>query len=106
MISPVSTAILKLIPEPNRPSVAGSSSLNNYGFASGNNLYNFRLGERLDHSLTANQRLSISFRKFDTNQTAAPTLNSPLYASNLIPNSAGTLIPTLNSNGGLSGSVT
>lgn len=106
MISPVSTAILKLIPEPNRPSVAGSSSLNNYGFASSNALYNFRLGERLDHSLTDNQRLSISFRRFDTNQTATPTMNTPLYASNLIPTGTGTLVPALNSNGGLSASVT
>ncbi len=95
MISPVSTAILKLIPEPNRPSVAGSSSLNNYAFASGSDLYNFRLGERLDHTLTANQRLSISFRTFDTNLASTPTVNSPLYVSN-----------AAQSNGGLSGSVT
>ena len=34
LISPVSKAILAMIPMPNRPSVAGSSSLNNYQFES------------------------------------------------------------------------
>jgi hypothetical protein len=106
LISPVSTAILKMIPEPNRPSVAGSSSLNNYTFPSGNSLYNFRLGERLDHTITNNQRLSISFRSFDTNQSADATMNTPLYTNNQIPNATGSALnPTLHSNGGLSGSV-
>ena len=53
LISPVSVAILKMIPTANRPSVAGSSSLNNYGFASSSSLDKFRFGVRLDHNVTA-----------------------------------------------------
>ncbi len=94
LISPVSTAILKLIPESNRPSVAGSSSLNNYGFASSSSLYNFRLGARLDHNVTDKQRISVSWRTFDTNAASTPTMNSPLYVSNVTE-----------SNGGLNASI-
>src|SRR5437773_8472311 len=52
LISPVSKAILALIPMPNRPSVAGSSSLNNYAFASSSNQADFRFGVRLDHDIS------------------------------------------------------
>jgi hypothetical protein len=94
LISPVSTAILKLIPTSNRPSLAGYSSYNNYGFGSGSNLYNFRIGVRLDHNISDKNRVSISFRRYDTNLASTPTMDTPLYVSNVTQ-----------SNGGVSASV-
>ena len=89
LISPVSQAILKMIPAPNRPSVAGSSSLNNYGSASGDALYNFRFGVRLDHNLTQNQRLNIRWATFASNGSATPLMESPLYTSSALESNGG-----------------
>ena len=61
LISPVSKAILAMIPMPNRPSVAGSSSLNNYQFESSSRQADFRIGVRIDHNLSNTQRLSGRF---------------------------------------------
>ena len=58
LISPVSKAILAMIPMPNRPSVAGSSSLNNYEHASSSRQSDFRFGVRMDHNLSNSQRIT------------------------------------------------
>jgi hypothetical protein len=89
LISPVSRAILKFIPQANRPSVAGSSSLNNYSSASSSEQNNFRFGVRLDHNITSNHRLSMRYTRFDTNLVQTPTIDTPLYVSNINDTSAG-----------------
>src|SRR4029077_16135304 len=89
LISPVSKAILKMIPAANRPSVAGSSSLNNYASASSSNQDNFRFGVRLDHNISSNHRLSLRYTAFDANNTSTPTMDTPLYTSNITDTSAG-----------------
>ena len=88
-ISPVSQAILKLIPLPNRASVAGSSSLNNYAFASSGDQDNFRFGVRLDHNLTAMQRINLRLATFSTNLGSTPTMDTPLYTANKVESNGG-----------------
>ena len=88
-ISPVSQAILKMIPMPNRPSVAGSSSLNNYAFPSSSELNNFRFGVRLDHNLTVNQRMNVRWATFSTNTLSTPTMDTPLYTSSATETNGG-----------------
>ena len=83
LISPVSKAILAMIPMPNRPSVAGSSSLNNYQFESTSRQADFRLGVRIDHNLSNTQRLSGRFLTFNGDQSASPTMDTPLYTSSI-----------------------
>ncbi|MEO8679135.1 MAG: TonB-dependent receptor [Vicinamibacterales bacterium] len=83
LISPVSKAILAMIPMPNRPSVAGSSSLNNYEFQSSSREANFRLGIRVDHNLSNAQRLSGRFLTFSGDTSASPTMDTPLYTSTI-----------------------
>ena len=83
LISPVSKAILAMIPMPNRPSVAGSSSLNNYQFESTSRQADFRLGVRVDHNLSNSQRLSGRFLTFNGDQSASPTMDTPLYTSSI-----------------------
>jgi Carboxypeptidase regulatory-like domain len=83
LISPVSKAILAMIPMPNRPSVAGSSSLNNYQFESTSRQADFRLGIRVDHNLSNSQRLSGRFLTFHGDQSASPTMDTPLYTSSI-----------------------
>lgn len=57
MISPVAQALLALTPLPNRPSVAGSSSLNNYvAPTTANNTFD-SWSIRLDQHITDNQRV-------------------------------------------------
>ena len=68
LISPVSKAILAMIPMPNRPSVAGSSSLNNYQFESSSKQADFRLGVRIDHNLSNTQRLSGRFLTYNSDR--------------------------------------
>jgi hypothetical protein len=89
LISPVSKAILKMIPQSNRPSVAGSSSLNNYSFASGSNQDNFRFGVRMDHNITSAHRLSMRYTRYDANLKSTPVMDTPLYTSNITDTSAG-----------------
>ncbi len=83
LISPVSKAILAMIPMPNRPAVAGSSSLNNYAFQSSSRQSDFRLGVRIDHNLSNSQRLSGRFLTFNGDQSASPTMDTPLYTSSI-----------------------
>ena len=83
LISPTAKAILAMIPMPNRPSVAGSSSLNNYGFASSSRQADFRIGVRIDHSINNSQRLSGRIGTFSGDQSATPTMETPLYTSNI-----------------------
>jgi hypothetical protein len=85
---------MKFLPKANRPSLAGYSSFNNYGFASGTDLYNFRLGVRMDHNFSDKHRVQISYRTYDTNQAKTPTMDDIMYTSNVVE-----------SNGGLSGSI-
>jgi outer membrane receptor protein involved in Fe transport len=104
LISPVSKAIMDLIPMPNRPSVAGSSSLNNYAFASSSKQDNFRFGVRLDHNISSTQRINFRAATFSTDQSSTPTMDTPLYTSNVTQTHGGlsgnlnyswTLSPTL-----------
>src|SRR5262249_24898776 len=78
-----SKAILAMIPMPNRPSVAGSSSLNNYGFASSSTQDNFRFGARLDHNISDTQRFNFRIGTFSTDQSSTPTMDTPLYTSSI-----------------------
>jgi hypothetical protein len=83
MISPVSKAILAMIPMPNRPSTAGSSSLNNYQFESSSHQSDFKLGVRIDHNLSNTQRLSGRFLTYNSDVNSTPTMDTPLYVSNI-----------------------
>ena len=83
LISPVSKAILALIPMPNRPSVAGSSSLNNYQFNSSSHQADFKIGVRIDHNLSNTQRLSGRFLTYNSDQNSSPTMDTPLYTSSI-----------------------
>jgi hypothetical protein len=83
LISPVSKAILAMIPMPNRPSVAGSSSLNNYEHASSSEQSDSRFGIRIDHNLSNTQRLSGRFGFFNGDQSSTPTMDTPLYTSSI-----------------------
>ena len=83
MISPVSKAILAMIPMPNRPSVAGSSSLNNYQNESSSRQSDFKLGIRIDHNLSNTQRLSGRFLTYNSDASSSPTMDTPLYTSNI-----------------------
>lgn len=83
LISPVSKAILAMIPMPNRPSVAGSSSLNNYQFESSSHQADFKLGIRIDHNLSNTQRLSGRFLTYSSDQSSSPTMDTPLYTSSI-----------------------
>src|SRR5262245_54523527 len=83
LISPVSKAILAMVPMPNRPSVAGSSSLNNYAFASSSDQDNFRFGVRLDHNFSDTKRLNFRIATFSTDQSSTPTMDTPLYTSSI-----------------------
>ncbi len=89
LISPVSKAILNLIPMPNRPSVAGSSSLNNYAFASSSQQDDYRFGVRLDHNISNSQRVNFRVATFSDDQSASPTMDTPLYTSNVIQTKGG-----------------
>ncbi len=82
-ISPVSKAILAMIPMPNRPSVAGSSSLNNYAFASSSRQADYRLGVRVDHNISNTQRINFRVGTFNGDQSSTPTMDTPLYTSNI-----------------------
>jgi hypothetical protein len=83
MISPVSKAILAMIPMPNRPSTAGSSSLNNYQFESSSRQADWKLGVRIDHNLSSTQRLSGRFLTFSSDVNTSPTMDTPLYTSTI-----------------------
>ncbi len=83
LISPVSKAILDLIPLPNRPSVAGSSSLNNYEFTSSSRRSDNRFGIRLDHNISNTQRISGRFGRFNSTSSSTPTMDTPLYTSSI-----------------------
>jgi outer membrane receptor protein involved in Fe transport len=83
LISPVSKAILAMIPMPNRPSVAGSSSLNNYAFASSSMQSDFRIGVRFDHNISNTQRVNGRIGTFSGDQSSTPTMDTPLYTSNI-----------------------
>lgn len=83
MISPVSKAILAMIPMPNRPSTAGSSSLNNYQFESSSRQADFKIGVRIDHNLSNTQRLSGRFLTYSSDASSSPTMDTPLYTSNV-----------------------
>src|SRR5438132_8141629 len=74
LISPVSKAILAMIPMPNRPSVAGSSSLNNYAFASSSRQADYRFGVRLDHNISNTQRINFRVGTFSSDQRSTPTI--------------------------------
>ena len=93
-ISPVALALLKYVPEPNRPATAGSSSLNDYGFASSSKLDTFRFGARIDETLTDKQRINIRYSTYSSNQASTPTMENALYTSNVVQ-----------SNGGISGNI-
>jgi len=90
LISPVSKAILAMIPMPNRPSVAGSSSLNNYAFASSSTQSDFRIGVRFDHNISNTQRVNGRIGTFSGDQTSTPTMDTPLYTSNITQVKGGT----------------
>lgn len=81
LISPVSRAILAMLPMPNRPSVAGSSSLNNYAYANSSTQRDFRIGLRIDHNLSNTQRLNARIGSFNSTARATPTMENPLYTS-------------------------
>ena len=81
-ISPVSKAILALIPAANRAPTANNSSLNNYQFPSSSNSSNMRFGVRMDHNLTSNQQLSFRYTRFSSTTASTPTMDTPLYVSN------------------------
>lgn len=83
MISPVSKAILAMIPMPNRAPVAGSSSLNNYQNESSSRQSDFKLGIRIDHNLSNTQRLSGRFLTYSSDASSSPTMDTPLYTSNI-----------------------
>jgi Carboxypeptidase regulatory-like domain/TonB dependent receptor len=83
LISPVSKAILAMIPMPNRPSVAGSSSLNNYQFESSSHQSDFKIGVRIDHNLSNTQRLSGRFLTYSSDLNSSPTMDTPLYTSSI-----------------------
>ena len=83
LISPVSKAILALIPMPNRPSTAGSSSLNNYQFESSSRQADFKIGVRIDHNLSNTQRLSGRFLTYNSDVSSSPTMDTPLYTSSI-----------------------
>ena len=83
LISPVSKAILAMIPMPNRPSVAGSSSLNNYAYASSSRQADFRIGVRVDHNISNSQRINFRVGTFNGDQSSTPTMDTPLYTSNI-----------------------
>jgi hypothetical protein len=83
LISPVSKAIMAMIPMPNRPSVAGSSSLNNYQGSSASRQADFKLGIRIDHNLSNSQRLSGRFLTDSSDASATPTMDTPLYTSSV-----------------------
>jgi hypothetical protein len=83
LISPVSKAILAMIPMPNRPSVAGSSALNNYQFESSSHQADFKIGLRIDHNLTNTQRLSGRFLTYNSDVNTSPTMDTPLYTSTI-----------------------
>ena len=83
MISPVSQAILGMIPMPNRPSNAGSSSLNNYQNESSSRQSDFKLGIRIDHNLSNTQRMSGRFLTYSSDASSSPTMNTPLYTSSI-----------------------
>ena len=83
MISPVSKAILAMIPMPNRAPTAGSSSLNNYQFESSSKQADWKLGVRIDHNLSSTQRLSGRFLTFSSDISTSPTMDTPLYTSSV-----------------------
>ncbi|MDQ2775068.1 MAG: TonB-dependent receptor [Acidobacteriota bacterium] len=92
-ISPTSAAILALLPLPNRPSVAGYSSLNNYGAPQSTLQNNFRMGVRLDQVITDNQRLEIHYTTFSSDNSQS-RVGGPLFTT-----------ATTQTNGGLNGTV-
>ncbi|ODS59287.1 MAG: hypothetical protein ABS36_02225 [Acidobacteria bacterium SCN 69-37] len=83
LISPVSQAILGMIPMPNREPVAGSSSLNNYEYTTSSKRSNNRIGIRVDHNLSNTQRFNARFGTFGGDETSSPTMDTPLYTSSL-----------------------
>lgn len=83
LISPVSKAILAMIPLPNRPSVPGSSSLNNYAFASSSKQSDYRLGIKIDHVISNTKRISGRVGIFNGDQISTPTMDTPLYTSSV-----------------------
>ncbi len=93
-ISAVSKAILALVPAANRPSVTGSSSLNNYGFPSSGETDNFRFGIRMDQNVSETQRLNLRYTAYTSDQATSPTMDTPLYTSSVN-----------NADGGLNGNL-
>jgi hypothetical protein len=83
LISPVSKTILAMIPMPNRPSVAGSSSLRNYEFTTSSRRSDYRVGVRLDHNFSNTQRLSARYGTFTGDQSSTPIMDSPLFTSSV-----------------------
>lgn len=79
-IDPTSAAILADLPMPNRPTVAGFSSENNYGAPQATLGNNFRLGVRLDQVITENQRIAIHYTTassdFGTTRVGGPLMTA------------------------------
>ncbi len=92
-ISPTSAAILSLLPMPNRPSVSGYSSLNNYEAPQNTTNNTFRFGVRLDELITDKQRLSIHYITYDQSGGQS-RVGGPLFTTS-----------TSSSNGGLNGNI-
>lgn len=93
-ISPTSAAILGLLPMPNQaPNVSIGTDANNYHTTQSSQIDNFRFGVRLDQVFTDKQRISIQYRRYDTNggQTRA---GGPLF-----------IAQQQNSNGGANGNI-
>src|SRR5579883_376487 len=94
LISPTSAAILSLLPMPNQaPNLGLGSDANNYITTQNGTGDNFRIGVRLDQVISDKQRLSIQFRRYDTNG-GTTRVGGPLFTAN-----------QTNSNGGDNGSV-
>jgi hypothetical protein len=73
-ISPVSAAILKALPLPNRTSPSGCSSCYNYQAPQDNTNDTNKLGFRIDHLINSNHRLSSRFQLLDSNSGLSRTL--------------------------------
>ena len=92
-ISPTTAAILAALPMPNRPTVAGYSSLNNYeGYQSTLN-NTFRFGTRLDQVITDNQKIAIHYMTYN-GAGGQSRVGGPLYTAS-----------TNRTSGGLNGNV-
>ncbi|HVX67754.1 MAG TPA: TonB-dependent receptor [Bryobacteraceae bacterium] len=81
MVSPVSAAILNLLPLPNRTSPSGCSSCSNYQAPRDSKTDTNKLGLRIDHLISSNHRFSSRFQLLDSNQGQTRTLGPLSTAS-------------------------